>query len=81
MNVSDFISIAVVGATLSGVIQIIKTKFGTTTQTTLALTIVLSLIVGGVYVWLQATPYYQAVLGVLAAASTVYAVLIKPLES
>lgn len=77
MDTNDFIGIAVVGAMLSGVIQIIKNRFGTESNETKILTIVLALIVGGLYVWVRSTSYFETVLLVLASASAVYAFLIK----
>lgn len=73
----EFLAIAVVGAVLSAIMQIIKEKFGTDSGTSKFLVIGLSLIVGGVYVWVRSTPYWETALTVLMSASTVYALLIK----
>lgn len=75
--INDFLGIAVVGAGLSLVIDAIKVKLGTTSGATKALTLVLAVIVGALYTFLQSTPYWQSILGVLAAASTVYAFFLK----
>lgn len=77
MDAQDFLGIAVVGALLAVVIQGLKKWFGTESLATKALTILLSIVVGGVYVWLRSTVYYQTVLVILGASSTVYALLLK----
>lgn len=76
-NMNDFLGIAVVGAALSGLIEWLKTTFRTTSLGTKLLTIVLAIVIGALYVWLHGTPVWSTILGVLAAASTVYAFLLK----
>lgn len=71
------LEIAIVGAILSGAIQFIKTKWGTDGMTTKILTVVMALMVGALIYFFQETAYWQTVIGVLAAASTVYAFLLK----
>lgn len=77
MEIQDFIGIALVGALLSVVVQIIKNSFGTEGNVTKLLTIVLALIVGGAYVWLRSTPYFETAILVLTTSSAVYALLMK----
>lgn len=77
MNVTEFIAIAVVGAILSVVVQIIKEVFGTESNATKLITIALALVVGGLYVWIRSTPYFETALLVLTSASAVYALVIK----
>lgn len=77
ININDFLGIAVVGGALSAVIEFIKAKFGITSETTKLLTIALAVVVGAVYTFLQDTAYWTTILGVLASASTVYALFIK----
>lgn len=81
MNINDFVSIMVVGAILSLIIQALKTQFGTTSGVTRGLTVVLALIVGGGYVWLRSTPYFETAVLVLSTSSAVYALIVKPLEA
>ena len=77
MNINDFIGIAIVGSILSFVVQYIKGTFGTTSNLTKGLTILLAIFVGALYVFLQGTVWWTTILGILAAASTVYALLLK----
>lgn len=73
MEINNFLGIAIVGAALSVVVQTIKGKFGIDKSGTKALCILLAVIVGGAYWYASQLPIWQAILGVLAAASTVYA--------
>lgn len=77
MNVTEFIAIAVVGAILSVIVQIIKEVFGTESSSTKLITIALALLVGGLYVWVRSTPYFETAMLVLTSASAVYALVIK----
>lgn len=77
MNVQDFLGIAIVGAALSLVIQIIKNKLGPTSNATRLITLALSVLIGAAYWFLRDTNLWQTILGVLAAASTVYAFFLK----
>lgn len=77
MDIQEFSSIMVVGAFLSIVVQIIKDKFGTKGNTTKLLTIALSLLVGGAFVWVKDTPYFETVVIVLTTASTLYALFLN----
>lgn len=77
MNINDFMGITIVGAALSGVIEFIKVKFGPTSGWTKALTVVLAVIIGGVYVFFRDTPVWTTIVGVLTTASAVYALVIK----
>lgn len=72
ININEFLAIAVVGALLSVVFEVIGKKFPTNPNKTKALVILLSLIVGGFYVWIRSTPYFMTFITVLGAASTVY---------
>lgn len=73
MSIDNFLAIGIVGVFLSLVIQIIKKMFGTDNVKTKFITIVLSVGVGSFYYFLRDTIYWQTILGVLASASTVYA--------
>lgn len=75
-NINGFLEITIVGAVLSAIVEGIKRKYGTESSKTRLLTIVLSCVFGGVYMYLRATPWWEAIGGVLAAASTVYALVI-----
>lgn len=73
MSIDNFLAIGIVGVFLSLTIQIIKKVFGTSNSKTKVITIVLSIAVGSFYYFLKDTIYWQTIVGVLAAASTVYA--------
>jgi hypothetical protein len=77
MDIQEFVGIAVVGTLLSLLVQALKNKLGTTSLATKFLTVVLAIVVGGLYVWLRSTPAFQTVITVLTVASTVYALFIK----
>lgn len=75
--IDDFLGIAIVGAGLSGIIEYIKLKMGIDSWATKILTIILAIVVGGLYVFLAGTPIWTTIIGVLAAATTVYAFILK----
>lgn len=77
MNLEEFLGLAIVSAITSVAIKAIKKYAGTKGLQTKALTIALALLVGGGYVWLRSTPYFETVLAVLTGASTVYAFFMK----
>lgn len=73
MSIDNFLAIGIIGVFLSLIIQVIKKMFGTDNAKTKVITIVLSIGVGSFYYFLKDTIYWQTIIGVLAAASTVYA--------
>jgi hypothetical protein len=77
MDVNEILGIAVVGALLSVVIQHLKNVFGTDSTETKLLTVALSVAVGGAYFLLRQTVWWATIVGVLGAASTVYAFVLK----
>lgn len=77
MDITNFVAIAIVGAILSSTIQIIKARWGDNSVNSKFLTIALSIAVGGFYVAIQGTAYFQTIVGVLASASTVYSLLLR----
>jgi len=76
-TIETFLQISIVGAFLSAVIEVIKNKYGTTSYATKILTIILSIALGAALYFLNGTAIWMSVVGVLAAASTVYAFLLK----
>lgn len=69
----EFIAIGVVGAALSLFVEWVQARFGTDSRGT-QLIAILGSVALGLIVWsITQTPYYQSILGVLASASTVYA--------
>ena len=77
MEINDFLSITIVGAALSLAIESLKAKWGTKGWATKTVTILLSILIAGLYVWLRQTSYWQTILTVLGAASIVYAFFLK----
>lgn len=73
----DFLGIMVVGTGLSLVVEMIRQRLGPDSQRTKLITIGLSVLVGTGYYLLRDTVLWQTVLGILMAASTVYAFFIK----
>lgn len=73
----EILEIAIVGTALSFLIQFIKGLFGTESNTTKWLTLLLSVILGAGIFFFSGTAFWQASIGVLAAASTVYAFLLE----
>jgi hypothetical protein len=76
-DITDFVGIAIVGTALSLVQQWINKKWELNSALNRALILVLSLVVGIVYFVLRATTWWTTIIGVLAAASTVYAIFLK----
>jgi Na+-transporting NADH:ubiquinone oxidoreductase subunit NqrB len=77
MNLTDFTSIAIVGVVFSLALQWVKGKFGVDTNGTKIATVILALVIGTVYVWIQGTAYFQTILTVLGSASTFYALFLR----
>ncbi len=73
MEINNFLEIAIVGAALSLLIEWITNKWGSSSAQAKGIAIVASIVVGGLYWFLSGTAVWQSILGVLAAASTVYA--------
>jgi len=72
----SFTEIAIVGIVLSLVYEGINRTFGSPESSLVSKSIIigLSIVVGSAYFFLNGTVYWQNILGVLAAASTVYAI-------
>lgn len=77
MEVNEFLSIAVVGGLLSLVIEWVTNKYETRPNASKAITLLLAIVVGGVYVWLRSTAFFPTVIMVLGSASIVYSFFIK----
>lgn len=69
---NEFLSIGIVGTMLSLGIQWVQDRYGYEGNTTKAIAVVGSIVLGGFVVVLGSTPYWASVVGVLAAASLVY---------
>lgn len=71
MDIQEFLGIAVVGALLSLIIEVFAKNIKNQTISK-AITLILSIVVAGAYVWVRSTPYFQTVVLVLGTASIVY---------
>lgn len=73
MNVNELLSIGIVGVVVSLAVEWIQRKYGTGSTTTKALSILISVLVGGAYFLIRNTAWWIPMLGILGSASTVYA--------
>jgi hypothetical protein len=72
---NQFLSIGIVGAALSMGIQWLQDKYGVAGKETRLISIGGSVLLGGAVWFLQGTEIWASILGVLGAASTVYAMV------
>ena len=77
-GLTDFLAIGIIGALLSLAFQYFKSTSGTASKVWM---IVLSIVVGAIYVLVRDTVWYSTIVGVLAASSTVYALFISGTSS
>lgn len=73
MDTNDFSSIALVGTIVSTLVEFISRTLKVRGNSAKILTIGLSILLGAGVVYLQSTSFWPTILGVLASASTVYA--------
>lgn len=71
MDINEFLGIAIVGALLSVIIEMVTANISDPRKTKV-ITIMLALVVAGAYVWLRSTSFFPTVLTVLGTASIVY---------
>lgn len=76
-GIGEFLGILIIGALLSFIIESVTETFGTNSAGSKAITIVLAIVVGTFYVLARSTPWFETVVSILTAASTVYAFVIK----
>lgn len=76
----DLISMVIVGAVVSLVVQTIKKYAGTSEYETLASVIAVSVIAGIVYVFFKDSVWWQNFLEILVAAGAVYTYIIQRFE-
>lgn len=77
MEINDFLAIAIVGATVSFAVQWVKARYNMGSNASKLSAIGLSVVVGSIYWFLRETAIWESILGVLASASTVYAMFFK----
>lgn len=73
----EFLQLGVVGIALSFLVQYIKDTWGTESNTTRALTILLSVVLGAGYFFLEGTAIWLAMVSILGSATTFYALFIR----
>lgn len=76
IDINELVSIGIVGVFLSLAVEWIQQKYGVNGGKAKLLTILLSVLVGGIYYAIRETPLWPTIIGVLSAASTVYALFI-----
>ncbi len=76
-TLQQFIQIGIVGVFLTFLIEFIKARFGTDSDKTKALTIILSIVLGAGYYFLSGTSLWLPIIGILASATTFYALFVK----
>ena len=76
-TLEQFIQIGIVGTGLSVAVQIIKEKWGTESDTTRALVIILAIALGAGYYFLVSTPLWLPIVGILGAATTFHSLFLR----
>lgn len=77
MDITTFLSIGIIGVIASLVIQGLKKAYGTNSMKTKVLTVVVALVIGGLYTLADTLGFLQSFIAVLTVSSTVYAFFIK----
>lgn len=77
IEIIDILNIAIVGGAISIFVEYIKNKTGNNPFYIKLFTIVLSVVLGAVYYFYSGTEIFVSIIGVLSAASTIWALLIK----
>lgn len=76
-ELQQFLQIGIVGTALSFLVQYIKNKFGTDSDTTRIITVALSIALGASYWLLVDTSIWLPVVGILGSATTIYSLFIR----
>lgn len=77
---NDYVSLAIVGAFVSVVVQFLKSTFGTSRPQTIGVVVALSLGAGFAYYQLADSAFWDTSLKVLLAANAVYGFVISQFE-
>ena len=77
MNISEFLSIAIVGVALSTFVNFVKAKTGASGMKTKAILVGSSIVLGIGFYFLYNSSWYQAGLMVLGFASAIYALFLR----
>ncbi len=76
----ELLSLGIVSAAVTVLVQYIKIKTGTTAWKSVALSVAISLVGATGYYFASQTHFWETFLKILALANTFYALLIKQLE-
>ena len=76
----ELTSYIIIGVAVSAIVQFLKKKFGTESQTTLIIVIVLSILAGSVYFVVKDSGYFENVLTILAFAGATYTYILQKFE-
>lgn len=76
----EFLSIGIVGAFLSLGVEYLQARFGASSKEAKGIAIIGSVLLGSAMWYLSSTPYLASVLGVLASASTMYAMFFSSVK-
>jgi hypothetical protein len=78
MNIQDFAGIAIIGVGASIIMSYIKAKFGTSSNVSKAIIVLISIVSGIIfYILTQNEALYQIVITILGIASTFYSFFLK----
>lgn len=77
MTPETFLQIGLIGALLSSIVHVVKSRFGTEGNTTKIITIVLAVLLGVGYYLASSTPWWQSIIQILGISSIIYAFLLK----
>lgn len=77
MDITNFLGIAIVGIFVSVIINLIKNFFKTGSLANKAITLAFCIVFAAGYWFLSKASYWETVVGILAAASTFYAFVLK----
>lgn len=76
----EILSLTVVGAIVSVIVQFLKNKYGTNTQGTLTAVIAISIVAGVAYYFVKQTEFLPVIIQILAFAGAIYTYILKRFE-
>lgn len=78
---TDYLSLAIVAMAISVIVSVIKHAAGVSGTKASVITIIVSLVAGGIYAFLKDTVYWQTFLEVLGFANVVYLLLVQHVDT
>ena len=76
----EILSLTIVGAVVSLIVQILKNKLGTNTQGTLIAVTLISIVAGAGYYFIKQTEFLPVVIQILSFAGAIYTYILKRFE-